>query len=114
MAFVPLSPESKLVGKAVIDGVCSRFGKSGGSIVLQTLFLFFSSLSASSPYVAVVLLGVLGIWIVTLRVLGHKFNQLTIDSKEVLVPLEGNETEVHITPPVAVLPAALLKEQQAV
>jgi AAA family ATP:ADP antiporter len=111
MSFVPLSPESKLVGKAVIDGVCSRFGKSGGSIVLQTLFLFFSSLSASSPYIAVAMLIVLGIWILTLRVLGQKFNALTKESKEVLVNVEENEADIA---PIAALPAALLKEQQAV
>lgn len=113
MSFVPLCPESKLVGKAVIDGVCSRFGKSGGSIVLQTLFLFFSSLSASSPYVAVVLLVVLGVWIVAVRMLGRKFNQLT-ESKEILVPLEVNEEDITVNPVAAIPAHTMLKEQQAV
>ncbi len=29
LAFVPLSPDCKLKGKAAIDGVCNRLGKSG-------------------------------------------------------------------------------------
>ena len=77
MAFVPLSAESKLVGKAVIDGVCSRLGKSSGSVVFQTLFLFFSTLSASSPYVAIVLIIVLILWMMAVKTLGKQFDQLT-------------------------------------
>ena len=30
MAFIPLNPDEKLRGKAAIDGVGSRLGKSGG------------------------------------------------------------------------------------
>ena len=37
MAFIPLNAESKLKGKAAIDGVGSRFGKSGGSVFHQFL-----------------------------------------------------------------------------
>lgn len=122
MSFVPLSPESKLVGKAVIDGVCSRLGKSGASLVLQTLFLFFSSLSSSSPYVAGVLIGVLGIWMIAVRLLGRQFNQLTSESKEIQLPLEEKQPDTLETLetletliPVNVLPAhQMLKEQQAI
>jgi AAA family ATP:ADP antiporter len=77
MAFVPLTPESKLVGKAAIDGVCSRLGKSGGSIVHQTFLLFFSGISASAPYVAIVLFGILIIWVIAVRLLGKQFNEIT-------------------------------------
>lgn len=114
MAFVPLCPESKLVGKAVIDGVCSRMGKSGGSVVLQSLFLFFSSLSASSPYVAAALLIVLVVWIVAVRLLGKQFNQLTTQSKGIQLPIATEELAA-IVPPANALPAhAMLAEQQAV
>lgn len=63
MAFIPLSFESKLKGKTAIDGIGYRFGKSGGSLILQGLLLLFSSVSASTPYAAVILLAVLLIWI---------------------------------------------------
>lgn len=120
MSFVPLCPESKLVGKAVIDGVCSRLGKSGGSVVFQTLFLFFSTLSSSSPCVAAVLIVVLVIWIFSARLLGEQFSQLTNNSQEIQLSLnqekneslEGLENLIH---PLNVLPGhSMLQEHQAV
>ena len=36
MAFIPLGHESKLKGKAAIDGVGSRIGKSGGSLSIRS------------------------------------------------------------------------------
>jgi AAA family ATP:ADP antiporter len=77
MAFVPLSMEDQLKGKPAIDGVCSRLGKSGGSLIHQGLLLSFATISASAPYVAGVLLTVIGIWILAVRLLGREFNALT-------------------------------------
>src|SRR5262249_29716117 len=37
MAYIPLSIVSMLKGKAAIDGVGSRLGKSGGSVIHQGL-----------------------------------------------------------------------------
>lgn len=114
MAFVPLSPESKLVGKAAIDGVCSRLGKSGGSVVHQSLLLFFTTLTASSPYVAAVLVGVLVIWSIAVKMLGKQFNQLTTQTKEIVLPVDA-EIEV-VRPVVNVLTSHhnMLEEKQAV
>jgi AAA family ATP:ADP antiporter len=81
MAFVPLSPECKLKGKAAIDGICNRFGKSGGSMIHQSLLLAFSSFSATAPYVAGILLVIIGIWMVTVRLLGKEFIFLTQPEK---------------------------------
>lgn len=79
MAFVPLSPESKLKGKAAIDGICSRLGKSGGSVIHQALLLMCSTITASAPYVAICLFVIIGMWMATTTVLGRKFNELTKD-----------------------------------
>lgn len=76
MAFVPLRPESKLVGKAAIDGICSRLGKSGGSVIHQGLLIFFATISASAPYVAFVLFAVIIVWMIAVRLLGKQFNEL--------------------------------------
>ena len=43
MAFIPLTPEHKLKGKASIDGIGSRLGKSGGSFIYQWLLVVFGS-----------------------------------------------------------------------
>lgn len=77
MAFVPLSAECKLKGKAAIDGVCSRFGKSGGSLIHASLLVSFASFAESAPYVAAILFGVILIWMSAIRVLGRKFGEIT-------------------------------------
>jgi ATP:ADP antiporter, AAA family len=75
MAFIPLPPEHKLKGKAAIDGIGSRLGKSGSSCIHQGLYFIFCSLAASTPYVALVLLVVIGIWIAAVFSLGIQFDE---------------------------------------
>lgn len=79
MAFVPLSQEDQLKGKPAIDGVCSRLGKSGGSVIHQSLLVAFSTITASAPYVAIFLLATIVVWIAATRVLGKHFVELTAD-----------------------------------
>lgn len=73
MAFIPLGHECKLKGKAAIDGVGSRFGKSGGSLIHQVLLMFFGTVSLSAPYVASILMLVIVGWMVAVRSLGKQF-----------------------------------------
>lgn len=82
MAFIPLSHELKLKGKAAIDGVGSRLGKSGGSLIHQGLIVFFGSLSHSAPYVAVILLIAIFFWIGATKSLGKEFNELCASEAE--------------------------------
>jgi ATP:ADP antiporter, AAA family len=77
MSFIPLSEESKIKGKAVVDGICSRLGKSGGSLIHQGLFLTFSTINASAPYIAGFMLAIISLWIVATRNLGSRFAELT-------------------------------------
>lgn len=85
LAFIPLSQESKLKGKSAIDGVGSRVGKSGGSLIHQSLLMVFGTVSLSTPYVAVILMGAIGAWIVAVRSLGRQFNQLVTQNETVKV-----------------------------
>lgn len=99
IAFVPLNSESKLVGKAAIDGVCSRLGKSGGSMAHQSFLLFFSTIGASAPYVATLLFVVLIAWVIAIRMLGKQFNQLTATQLiEKVVAKTEPETELELKP----------------
>ncbi len=91
MAFIPLDHELKLKGKAAIDGVGSRLGKSGGSLIHQGLIMFFGSLSFSAPYVAVILLIAIFFWILATKALGREFNQLVADEQTKPDPVSSTE-----------------------
>ena len=86
ISFIPLSTESKLKGKAAIDGVGSRLGKSGGSVIHQGLLLIFATVSASTPYVAVILLGVVLVWVLAVVALGKQFDQLNAAKTQLNIP----------------------------
>jgi AAA family ATP:ADP antiporter len=88
IAFIPLNNESKLKGKAAIDGVGSRLGKSGGSVIHQGLILMLSSVAASIPYVAAIFLFFIGIWILSVIVLGKQFDELTGEKITIDTPLK--------------------------
>ncbi len=77
MVFIPLTQAEKIKGKAAVDGICNRMGKSGGSVIFQFLLIMFSSITASAPYVAVILFSIIAIWIVAIRNLGVQFAQRT-------------------------------------
>lgn len=87
MAYVPLSSESKIKGKAAIDGVCSRLGKSSGSVIHQSLLLTFSTITASAPYVAGFLFASIVIWSFATAWLGKRFNALTLTKESDPLPI---------------------------
>lgn len=88
LAFIPLSKECKLKGKAAIDGVGSRLGKSGGSVIHQSLLMCFGTVALSTPYVALLLLFAIAGWIVAVRSLGKRFNDLVSHQETIKDPDE--------------------------
>jgi len=101
IAFIPLDRESKLKGKAVIDGVGSRLGKSGGSLIYQGLLLTFTTIAASAHIAAGILFGVIGIWGFAVIGLGKRFRSLTHAKEEVPatpLPSEQKATQASGAP----------------
>lgn len=98
LSFIPLSKECKLKGKAAIDGFGSRLGKSGASVVHQSLIMIFGTISLSAPIVAVIFLFVVGGWMVAVRSLGRQFVSLTSRHETINLPDED--------PPAPLKPAS--------
>ena len=92
LAFVPLNLESKLKGKAAIDGVGSRLGKSGSSIIHQGLLMVFGTVALSTPFVGIILLISVGAWMLSVKRLGKQFNALSTDQ---LAAEEATEPELE-------------------
>lgn len=77
MAFLPLSSESRIKGKAAIDGLGSGMGKSGASLIYQFFLIAFGSVAVSTPYIAALLIAVFVVWILAVLYVGKQFNAMT-------------------------------------
>ena len=97
MAFIPLSPEAKRRAKAVIDGVVSRVGKSGGSFLYQFLLILFSTISASINVVSFLLIFIFISWSLSIFGLSKKFSQLTIDENQSADVVNFNDKNVILS-----------------
>ncbi len=82
MAYIPLDQESKVKGKAAIDVVGARLGKSGGSLVQQGLIIACGSLGAITPYVAGILFLIIFAWIYSANSLSRRFAKLNAEKEQ--------------------------------
>lgn len=85
VAFLPLDSESKLKGKAAIDGLGSSLGKSGSSLVYQGFIILMGSVSLSAPFVAIILFAVLIAWVASTFYLGKQFKEMTRVDKPIIM-----------------------------
>lgn len=85
IAFIPLPKEAQRKGKAVVDGIASRLGKSGGSLMIQVLLIVCGELMLTIPYVAGIFVIFMAGWIIAVKGLGK------LASKEIDRELHSSE-----------------------
>ena len=77
MAYIPLDAESKVKGKAAIDVLGSRIGKSGGSLIQQGLVFLFGNIINAAPVVGMIFYSVLFGWLTAASRLSKLFHART-------------------------------------
>ncbi len=82
MAYIPLDEEMKIKGKAVVDVLGYRFGKSGGSglqVILLTAYTLITGVQADYasivPYAFSIFLIISLIWIIAVVKLSRRINE---------------------------------------
>mmetsp|Transcript_34012 Transcript_34012/g.44910 ORF Transcript_34012/g.44910 Transcript_34012/m.44910 type:complete len:670 (-) Transcript_34012:243-2252(-) len=79
MAYIPLDKESKSKGKAAIDVLGARLGKSGGALAQQVLVIFVGSILNAAPILGILFYGVIALWIGSVLQLARMFEKKTAD-----------------------------------
>jgi AAA family ATP:ADP antiporter len=93
MAYIPLDEEQKVKGKAAVDVVGARLGKSGGALIQQGLILGLGSIAAMTPYVGAILFGIILMWIIAAKSLSKQFGTLNAQKEEEAALEEAKEAE---------------------
>ncbi|MDD9952520.1 MAG: Npt1/Npt2 family nucleotide transporter [Zetaproteobacteria bacterium] len=98
-AYIPLDPDVRRTGKAAIDGVGSRLGKSGGSVINMALIAMVGSIDAVTPYVAIVTLGIGIVWFVCVNKLAPMYEELVSHSREETAEADSTRAAPNATAP---------------
>jgi AAA family ATP:ADP antiporter len=79
MAYIPLDEEMKVKGKAVVDVLGGRLGKSGGAGFQTVLFMLMPGATyfQIAPFVAGAFILVCGVWIVAVRGLSRRIEAIS-------------------------------------
>lgn len=82
MSYIPLDDELKSKGKAAVDVIGGRAGKSGGALVqflLLNVIFVGSSLVQLAPIITLVFVGILLLWFFAVSGLSKEFAKLSAD-----------------------------------
>ena len=59
--------------------ICNPLGKSGGALIQQFMIIGFGSLAASTPYLGVILCGIIVLWINAANSLAGQFAEINAE-----------------------------------
>lgn len=94
MAYIPLDQESKVKGKAAIDVVGGRLGKSGGGIILQVV-LMFGAIADNLPILLFFVALVIGSWIYSIFSLNKRYQEKLHETGEDDAALPDSVVAAH-------------------
>ncbi|HSX20843.1 MAG TPA: Npt1/Npt2 family nucleotide transporter [Gammaproteobacteria bacterium] len=77
IAFIPLSKDEQRKAKVIVDGLGSRFGKSGGSVIYVVLFYLCGEMANVIPYVGILIFVALAAWIYATLKMGKIISHAT-------------------------------------
>lgn len=79
MAYIPLDDELKSKGKAAVDVVGGRFGKSGGGIIQSTFFILLPTytFAEATPYFAGIFFVIVILWVAAVKGLSTEYKKIT-------------------------------------
>jgi len=77
MSYIPLDEEMKTKGKAAVDVIGGRLGKSAGGFIQSTLFILLPaySFTEATPIFAAIFFVIVIIWVFAVRALGTEYNK---------------------------------------
>jgi ATP/ADP translocase len=78
MAYIPLSLELKTKGKAAVEVMGLKFGKSLGAFMQSTMFIFIpmANFDSVAIYLLTIFVIVMALWIWNVKVLGNEYAKL--------------------------------------
>ena len=83
MAYIPLAEDVRTQGKAAVDGVGGRLGKSGGGIIQQILLVTIlgSTQITIAPYIGIILLFISFLWLISVIGLNVEFQKISNEAE---------------------------------
>eukprot|EP00554_Chaetoceros_debilis_P012798 CAMPEP_0194122234 /NCGR_PEP_ID=MMETSP0150-20130528/49772_1 /TAXON_ID=122233 /ORGANISM="Chaetoceros debilis, Strain MM31A-1" /LENGTH=554 /DNA_ID=CAMNT_0038814987 /DNA_START=87 /DNA_END=1751 /DNA_ORIENTATION=+ len=79
MAYIPMDPEAKSKGKAAIDVLGARLGRSLAAGSQQILVLASGNILHCAPFLATLYLGTASMWMGAVKALGKSFDDENLD-----------------------------------
>lgn len=78
MLYIPLDNELKTKGKAAVDIVSSKIGKSSSGLIQSILFTIFPSATAISiaPFMMIIFIAACVVWIRAVRIIYYEYRKL--------------------------------------